>query len=195
MIRLCETQGPCNTNRTMERSHNTTRNRRFAVFLRAVNVGGTGKLAMQDLRRLCEECGFEQIKTYIASGNVAVSTTLSATEIAVLLEAKLQTFAGRPVGVFVRSAAELKHIVEANPFPQAKDNQVSAILLDTDAEQALSGEIKGQRDEVIIAGQGALYVHYPSGMGTSKLRIRGAEHGTARNMNTMVKMAGMTAEV
>lgn len=167
----------------------------FAAFLRAVNVGGTGKLPMEELRRLCAECGFEQVKTYIASGNVALTSTLPAPEIAARLEAALEGYAGKPVNVFVRSAAELKQIVEANPFPKAKGNQVSVILLDANAEDALRGDINGQNDEEIIAGSSVLYVHYPSGMGTSKLRIRSADHGTARNMNTMVKMARMTAKL
>ena len=42
----------------------------FVVLLRAVNVGGTGKLPMSDLKRLCEKAGFRNVRTYIASGNV-----------------------------------------------------------------------------------------------------------------------------
>ncbi|MDB5999933.1 MAG: hypothetical protein JWP52_1632, partial [Rhizobacter sp.] len=46
----------------------------FIALLRAVNVGGTGKLPMTELKRLCEEAGFESVRTYIASGNVAFSS-------------------------------------------------------------------------------------------------------------------------
>ena len=53
---------------------------RYGVFLRAVNVGGTGKLPMQELRRICAECGFEDIKTYIASGNVVFHTGRDAAQ-------------------------------------------------------------------------------------------------------------------
>ena len=42
----------------------------FIALLRAVNVGGTGKLPMGDLKRLCEKAGFRNVRTYIASGNV-----------------------------------------------------------------------------------------------------------------------------
>ena len=168
---------------------------RYGVFLRAVNVGGTGKLPMAELRRICIECGFEQVKTYIASGNVALASALTPSEIAAKLEQALQGYAGKPVGVFVRSALELERIVADNPFADAKGNQVTAILLNSDPAQMLGQGIKGQTDEEVIAGQGALYVHYPSGMGRSKLRILGAEHGTARNINTMVKMAGLVRPI
>ena len=42
----------------------------FIALLRAINVGGTGKLPMSDLRSLCEKAGFRNVRTYIASGNV-----------------------------------------------------------------------------------------------------------------------------
>lgn len=161
---------------------------RYGVFLRAVNVGGNGKLPMEELRRICMECGFEDVKTYIASGNVALTSALSPSGITARLDQALHAYAGKPVGVFVRSPPELEQIVAANPFPEAKGNKVTAILLNTDPNEALTEGIKGQADEEIVAGQGGLYVHYPSGMGRSKLKIIGAEHGTARNMNTLVKM-------
>ena len=166
---------------------------RFGVFLRAVNVGGTGKLPMTDLRDICAECGFENIKTYIASGNVALNSALAPREIAVRLEEALQGYAGKPVGVFVRSQAELTAIAVENPFADAAGDQVTAILLDDDPKGAIVRGVKGQKDEIIKAGTNVIYVHYPSGMGTSKLKLLGAEHGTARNMNTIAKMVALTA--
>lgn len=74
----------------------------------------------------------------------------------------MHEYAGRPVGVFVRTADGIRQIVQADPFPDAKGNQVTAILLEGDARQVMASEIKGQTDEQIIARQGALYVFYPS---------------------------------
>ena len=45
---------------------------KYVALLRAINVGGTGKLPMTDLKALCEDAGFAHVQTYIASGNVAV---------------------------------------------------------------------------------------------------------------------------
>jgi uncharacterized protein (DUF1697 family) len=47
----------------------------YAALLRAVNVGGTGKLAMADLRAMCSEIGFMEVLAYIASGNVVFRRT------------------------------------------------------------------------------------------------------------------------
>ena len=168
---------------------------RFGVFLRAVNVGGTGKLPMTDLRDICAECGFENIKTYIASGNVALNSALAPREIAARLEEALQGYAGKPAGVFVRSHAELTAIAAENPFADAAGNQVTTILLNEDPEGAIAKGAKGQNDELIQAGTDVIYVHYPSGMGTSKLKLLGVEQGTARNMNTIAKMVALTAQV
>ena len=53
----------------------------FIAFLRAVNVGGTSKLAMSELRELCGDCGFEKVTTYIQSGNVVFSSRLDRSKV------------------------------------------------------------------------------------------------------------------
>ena len=53
--------------------------------------------------------------------------------------------------------------------------------------------VTGQVDEVIQLGKREIYVHYPSGHGRSKLKIRAAASGTARNLNTVTKLAQMAA--
>ena len=79
----------------------------FVVLLRAVNVGGTGKLPMSELKRLCEKAGFRNVRTYIASGNVVAERDGSEAEAKAALEAELRAYAGKPVGVIVRTAAEM----------------------------------------------------------------------------------------
>src|SRR5207245_463258 len=78
----------------------------FVALLRAVNVGGTGKLPMSDLKQMCEAAGFRKVRTYIASGNVLFESGNTAAEVKAALETALQTYAGKPVGVLVRTAAE-----------------------------------------------------------------------------------------
>src|SRR5262249_38964880 len=89
---------------------------RYVALLRAVNVGGTGKLAMSDLRMLCREAGFTRVETYIASGNVIFASGAAAGSVQAKLEARLLAHAGRPIGVVLRTGAELAAVVEANPF-------------------------------------------------------------------------------
>jgi uncharacterized protein (DUF1697 family) len=166
----------------------------FIVLLRAVNVGGTGKLPMSELKRLCEKTGFQNVRTYIASGNVLAEGDGSETQAKAALEAELKAFAGKPVGVIVRTAAEMAQVVALNPFPDRAANQTVAIFLDYAPPPEALKDIKGQANEEVRLGAREIYVHYPDGIGRSKLRIPAASDGTARNMNTVAKLAAMAAE-
>jgi len=161
---------------------------RFAAFLRAVNVGGTGKLPMAELRAMCEAEGFTAVETYIASGNVVFTTKLSRDQAKTKLEKRLVQHLGKPPGLFLRDADQLKAIIDGNPFPQAEGNRLMVILLVANPLRQMMEEAKNQLNEQIALGDACLYVHYPSGMGQSKLKVPGAEQGTARNMNTVRKM-------
>jgi uncharacterized protein (DUF1697 family) len=152
----------------------------FVALLRAVNVGGTGKLPMSDLKDICEELGFASVRTYIASGNVVFLSRKSETAVKAALEKRLEAYAKKPVGVMVRTAAEMAQILADNPFPKAAD--------------ALAG-MRGQRSEQIRLGRREIYIHYGEGVGTSKLVIPAAQTGTARNMNTVATLAKMAADL
>lgn len=161
------------------------------ALLRAVNVGGTGKLPMIELVRLCEECGFVNVRTYIASGNVVFTSSLKPTESKTLIEEKLREYSGKPVGVLTRGAAELARVLADNPFPDAPPDRTVAIFLDAALPATFPDGLSGLADEEIAPGHREIYVHYPSGMGRSKLRIPAARNGTARNMNTIRKLVAM----
>jgi len=166
----------------------------FIALLRAVNVGGTGKLPMSDLKGLCEKAGFRNVRTYIASGNVVAERDGSEAGAKAALEAELRTYAGKPIGVIVRTGAEMARVVALNPFPDRAANLTAAIFLDRAPPSNALSEIKGQANEEVRLGAREIYVHYPDGMGRSKLRIPAARDGTARNMNTVAKLAAMAAE-
>lgn len=163
----------------------------YVVLLRAVNVGGTGKLPMSELRAMCEAAGFTDVRTYIASGNVVFATDRPATEVKAILEQTLRDYAGKPVGVLVRTGAEMSAILAANPFRGADGSRAAAILLDGPPPADALDAATGRLDEEMALGRREIYVHYPSGMGRSKLRIPAARNGTARNMNTIAKLAEM----
>jgi uncharacterized protein (DUF1697 family) len=79
----------------------------YIALLRAVNVGGTGKLPMAELKATCIALGFTQGQTYIASGNVVFKSALSESKVKARLEAKPQTYAGKPVGVHSESSTSI----------------------------------------------------------------------------------------
>ena len=165
----------------------------FIALLRAINVGGTGRLAMSDLRSLCEKAGFRNVRTYIASGNVVAERDGAEASAKAALEAELRAYADKPVGVIVRTAAEMAKVVANNPFPDRAASQTVAIFLDLAPPRDILKDIKGQANEELRLGAREIYVHYPDGIGRSKLRISAAEGGTARNMNTLAKLAAMAA--
>ncbi len=167
----------------------------FVALLRAVNVGGTGKLPMRALKALCEGLGFGQVRTYIASGNVVFASGLSARIVKASLEDSMRDYAGKPVGVFVRTGAEMSAIVAGNPFPDAPPARVAAIFLDARPADDALDHVSGADGEQIALGRREIYVHYINGMGRSRLRIPVAADGTARNMNTVAKLAAMAAEL
>jgi uncharacterized protein (DUF1697 family) len=163
----------------------------YIALLRAVNVGGTGKLPMTELKAMCEAVGFAKVKTYIASGNVVFQSKLSEAKAKAALEAALEVYAGKPVGVAVRTAAEMAAVLAANPFPKAAPNRTVAIFLDQPPPDNALEAASGQQDEEMRLGLREIYVHYGEGMADSKLRIPAAKTGTARNMNTIAKLAEM----
>jgi uncharacterized protein (DUF1697 family) len=166
----------------------------FVALLRAVNVGGTGKLPMSDLKAICEELGFGAVRTYIASGNVIFTSRKSEAAIKVALEKRLEVYARKPVGALVRSAAEMARILADNPFPKLPPNRTMAVFLDRAPSADTLAGIRGRRDEQIRLGRREIYVHYGEGMAKSKLVIAAAKTGTARNMNTVATLARMAAE-
>ena len=162
----------------------------WAALLRAVNVGGNNKLPMAELKALCEAQGLERVQTYIASGNVVFESSRSEAELQQAIDAALARQYGKPLGVMVRSAAELAGLVARNPWPDRPGNRVVAIFID--GPLSLDG-MTGQRGEIVALGSRAIYVDYHDGMADTRLRIPAAKLGTARNMNSVTKLAAMTA--
>lgn len=163
------------------------------ALLRAVNVGGTGKLPMTELKMMAEKLGFEDVRTYIASGNLLFNTNLEEAAVKSKLEERLEDYAGKPVGVLIRTAEEMAKVVAGNPFADEPGNRVVAIFLDEAPPKSALTEHRGLNDERIALGRREIYVHYPSGQGDSRLVIPAAKAGTARNMNTVAKLAEMAA--
>jgi uncharacterized protein (DUF1697 family) len=166
----------------------------WVALLRAVNVGGTGKLAMSELKVMCDELGFASAKTYIASGNVVFASRKSETAIKAALEKRLAAYAGKPVGVLIRTAAEMAKVAADNPFPKLAPNRTMALFLDRAPLADVAG-VRGQQDEKISLGRREIYIHYSEGMATSKLVIPAAKTGAARNMNTVAALVKMVAEL
>ena len=167
----------------------------FVALLRAVNVGGTGKLPMSDLRALCTKAGFAGAVTYIQSGNVVFRSPLTEAKVRAKLEAALAARMGQPVGVLVRTGGELARVLRDNPFPEAPPNRVIVTFLGAPPPRgALAGVVAPGGERVKIDGR-EVFVHYPEGQGQSKLKIPFAKLGTGRNLNTVAALSGLAEEI
>ncbi len=168
---------------------------RLVALLRAVNVGGTGKLPMKDLVALCVKAGFRDVQTYIASGNVVFSTDLTEQSARTALEDQLAAYAGQHIPVFIRTGAALKRILEINPFSDKAPSRTMVVFLaDSPPDDALDQATGQKSSEEIRLGNREIFIHYGEGMGRSKLKIPAVEAGTARNINTVTRLAGMALE-
>jgi uncharacterized protein (DUF1697 family) len=122
----------------------------FVALLRAVNVGGTSKLAMSALRQLCEQAGFSGVVTYIQSGNVVLRSDGDAGSVKRTLEAALAVEMGKPVAVLVRTRVELEAIVARNPFPEAEPVRVLVLFLDEPVPDGALADLAIPADEVVV---------------------------------------------
>jgi uncharacterized protein (DUF1697 family) len=164
-----------------------------AALLRAVNVGGTGALPMAELRAMGEACGFANVRTYIASGNLLFESDRGEAAIKAALEQRLAAYAGKPVEVFVRTQAELAAIVAANPFPEAHGSRHMVFFYDTPPPPDLIGQCRDIAGERLAPGLRELHVDYGEGIRFTRLKIPGKRERTGRNMNTVKKLAALLA--
>lgn len=166
----------------------------FIALLRAVNVGGTGKLPMSVLKTLCEDAGLTRVRTYIASGNVLFDSHLSREQVKSALESRLETYAGKSVGVVLRTPAELAATLQAHPFPGAAPNRTVVIFFDEALPADCLATVRGHKDEQLMQSEREIWVHYGDGMSQSRLVIPAAKLGTARNLNTLTKLVELAGE-
>ena len=167
----------------------------YVALLRAVNVGGTGKLPMTTLTQICETVGFEKVKTYIASGSVVFRSDMSEDQVRSALEERLHAYASKRIGVIVRTASEITDALGRNPFADAPGNRVMTLFVDGALPANPLDGVTGIKNEEVRLGKRELFVLYPDGMANTRLRIPSDKQGTARNMNTVAKLAEMTAAV
>ncbi|MEO6432906.1 MAG: DUF1697 domain-containing protein [Sphingomicrobium sp.] len=163
----------------------------YVAMLRAVNVAGTGKLAMSDLRAIGEQCGFGAVRTYIASGNLLFTSSEEETEAKDRLQAHVDGRFGRSMPIFVRSAAELAEAAAGNPFDDDKPSRVMAHFIDQPPTQRMIDEARDIAGERIALGPRLLYVSYGEGIGKTRLNLPAVKLGTARNLNSVTRMAAL----
>jgi uncharacterized protein (DUF1697 family) len=174
------------------------------ALLRAVNIGPHGKVAMADLKAMMAGLGFAA-QPLLQSGNLVFDGgRQSGADLEALLEAEAAKRLGLKTDFFVRTGAEWKALVAANPFPDEAGRDPGHLVvyaLKKAPKAADVGELRAAikgRETVAAVGK-QLYAIYPDGIGRSKLAITVIEkalgtRGTGRNWNTVTKLAAMAEE-
>ena len=165
----------------------------YVALLRAMNVAGTGKLAMAELRKIGADCGFINVRTFIASGNLLFDSDLVEAEAQARIEARLESLIGKPVPVFVRSVSEMTATAAANPFDDDKPSRVMAHFIAAGPVPAMLADARDVVGERMALGPRCIIVSYGEGIGKTRLKLPAVKAGTARNMSSVAKMAAMLA--
>ena len=175
----------------------------YIAFLRGINVGGNKMVAMAELRTMLESMGFFDVKTLLQSGNAVFrGPAKPPAKLEQQLEAAMTKHFGMSCDYHVRTAAELREAIDANPFKAEAKKEPSRVLLtffraplDQAAVKAAQAAIDGP--ELVRCDGRHLYMYYPNGQGASKAgavvgKILKA-NGTGRNWNTVLKLADLAA--
>ncbi|MFI1762634.1 DUF1697 domain-containing protein [Streptomyces sp. NPDC020800] len=177
----------------------------YAALLRGINVGGSRKLPMADLRTLMAELGHEGVRTHLQSGQAVFTTDRGDQEsLAAELSRAIEERFGFPVDVLVREHAYLKAVADACPFPAAdlapKQLHVTYFSAPVTPERFAEIDPGTHLPEEYRLGDRCLYLYAPEGLGRSRLaevlsrpRTTKGVIATTRNWNTVLKLVELTA--
>lgn len=170
----------------------------WVMLLRGINVGGTGRLPMDDLKRLLGKLGAKRVRTYIQSGNVVFEGLVDAVVFEVIVADEIEHDHGFRPQVLVIAAEDFREIVAGYPYPDAMDEpktgHVWFLTRPPVPDQAALAAAATDSERFTLTDT-AFYLHAPRGIGTSKLatrveRLLGVP-ATARNLNTCTRLVKM----
>jgi uncharacterized protein (DUF1697 family) len=174
----------------------------MVVLLRGVNVGGTTTLPMADLRAIATDLGYEDVATYIQSGNLVLSTPRAAATVVTELEAALAERSGPSPSVLVRTRRQLARVAAGNPFlaDDADPTHLHVMFCRGPASKVAGGvDVGSFAPEEARAIGNELYLHLPNGMGRSKLAVALGKRkdgvGTVRNWRTVGKVLALAEKI
>ena len=176
---------------------------RVIVLLRAVNVGGRNKLPMAELRAALEDVGFENVSSYIQSGNLVIDPGgLDEARVEHDVAAVIADRFGLAVAVIARTPEELERVIARHPFaaPGLPPEMLHVCFLERApaAERVASLDVERFLPDRCRVDGREVYLHYPNGSGRSKLtgayleRQLGGIPATARNLTTIRKLVELT---
>jgi uncharacterized protein (DUF1697 family) len=172
---------------------------RYVSLLRGVNLGPTTQVSMPALKQVYLDLGFDDVETYIRSGNVVFSADGPPGRVRRRIEAGIAERLGITIDVVVRTHDEIAGVLARNPFPQADPKHLHVVFLAEPAPAELTARLAGQdfgSDEYSADGR-EVYLHLPNGFGRSKLAtrmsaLRSPVVGSVRSWRTVNKLSDLS---
>jgi uncharacterized protein (DUF1697 family) len=171
----------------------------YVALLRGINLGPTKKISMAALRQMTERLGYDQVSTYINSGNLILDSDADPADLEHEISMAISAEFGLAVDVCVRSADQLAAVLAANPYPNGDPARVTVAFLTGPAPAAAPERVAAlasDHEPFTFAGS-EVYVHYGQGQAGSKLAERFAEtvgvSCTVRNLRTVGKLVELTS--
>lgn len=173
----------------------------YVGLLRGINVGGHNRIPMTELRSLCGEIGWDDVRSYIQSGNLVFSASAKPARLEAELEKSIERHFGLQVPVLVRTTEDWRVYTKSNPFPKASLNEPNLVGLalskrTPDPKAAEKLRERAADGERLTQVGDALWIHFKNGSARSKLspalldRIVGSTV-TVRNWRTVLKIQGL----
>ena len=167
----------------------------MVALLRGINVGGKTTLPMAELRALAEGLGYDDVATYIQSGNLVLRTSAAASKVEQDLAQAIAAQGGVQPAVMVRTLSQLRKVVEGNPFLRRGEDASSCHVVFA-AKPTTGGltelDLPAYAPEEAVASGKELYLFLPGGVGRSKLAGDLAKDkasvGTMRSWRTLTKL-------
>jgi uncharacterized protein (DUF1697 family) len=176
---------------------------RQIALLRGINIGPNKRIAMPELRELLTGHGYGDVKTYVQSGNVVLTSKLSPAKLEAKLEQHIADDLGLDVKVVARTRDELADVIARDPLGDVADNpkryQVTFLSGELDPERAAELEkLYVEPESVVVSGR-EVYAWHPDGVGRSELaKMLGSKKlgvtATSRNWNTVLKLLELADE-
>lgn len=174
-------------------------------MLRGINVGGHKKVPMARLRAMCETLGFEQVRTFIQSGNIIFEAAgRNTSDLSATIEKKMQAEFGFAASVITRTPEELEQAMQNNPFRKQSEVEPAKVFIAflsqvPKPEAATKLMALTTPAEQVRQRAREVYLYYRDGMGRAKVNVNVVEKllsvkATARNWNTVNKLHEMAAE-
>ena len=172
------------------------------VLLRGINIGPRNRIAMPALREALEAAGFEEVRTYVQSGNVVLESTAKPDAVQRKVEGLIENEFGLEIAVVVRTKAQLAAVVKKNPLAKVakspKRYQVTFLSTKLPARSVRELEEAAAEDEQFVVAGREVYAWHPDGAARSKLWAKLAGKGlgvtaTSRNWTTveaLLELAG-----